>query len=338
VTLVEKLVRCPSPSGQIDEITELLQSELQQRGFEVSRDEAGNVIGRVGNGPYHIYLVGHMDTVAGEIPVRIEENILHGRGSVDAKGSLAVFVEVAAGFRDSSALSLTVIGCPDEESDSNGAKHLLTSLPAPDAVIIGEPSGWDAITLGYKGAITLDYQLSQPGHHLGADELTAAEEAFNFYQQLRDSYDNVGSGFSELSINLKEINTTSDGLNDYVKMHLNIRTPIDFDFQQFERVVDKLRGTAQINLGSYTPAVLTQKNNALVRAFMTGIRQSQGNLRFKRKTGTSDMNLLQDWGCPIIAYGPGDSSLDHTPVEQLKLADYQRAIEILTAALKTLET
>jgi len=338
VTLVEKLVRCPSPSGQIDEITKLIQSELKQRGFEVNRDEAGNVIGRVGNGPYHIYLVGHMDTVAGEIPVRLEENILHGRGSVDAKGSLAVFVEVAAGFRDSSALSLTVIGCPDEESDSNGAKHLLTSLPAPDAVIIGEPSGWDAITLGYKGAITLDYQLSQPGHHLGADELTAAEEAFNYYQQLRDSYDNVGSGFSELSINLKEINTTSDGLNDYVKMHLNIRTPIDFDFQQFERVADKLRGTAQINLGSYTPAVLAQKNNALVRAFMTSIRQSQGNLRFKHKTGTSDMNLLQDWGCPILAYGPGDSSLDHTPVEQLKLAEYQRAIEILTAALKTLET
>ncbi len=43
------------------------------------------------------------------------------------------------------------------------------------------------------------------------------------------------------------------------------------------------------------------------------------------KLGTSDMNVVGPvWQCPILAYGPGDSSLDHTPEEQIVLDDYLR--------------
>jgi LysW-gamma-L-lysine carboxypeptidase len=46
------------------------------------------------------------------------------------------------------------------------------------------------------------------------------------------------------------------------------------------------------------------------------------------------MNVLGPvWRCPIAAYGPGDSTLDHTPVERLPLPDYLRAIEVLQTAL-----
>jgi LysW-gamma-L-lysine carboxypeptidase len=38
----------------------------------------------------------------------------------------------------------------------------------------------------------------------------------------------------------------------------------------------------------------------------------------------------------MLAYGPGDSTLDHTPDEHLHLDDYQRAIAVLTAALQRL--
>jgi LysW-gamma-L-lysine carboxypeptidase len=55
-----------------------------------------------------------------------------------------------------------------------------------------------------------------------------------------------------------------------------------------------------------------------------------GEPRFKVKTGTSDMNVVGPvWGCPIVAYGPGDSRLDHTPHERIDLAEYRRAISIL---------
>ena len=56
---------------------------------------------------------------------------------------------------------------------------------------------------------------------------------------------------------------------------------------------------------------------------------------FLLKTGTSDMNVVGPaWRCPILAYGPGDSSLDHTPEEHVVIAEYLGAIDVLEVALQ----
>ena len=49
------------------------------------------------------------------------------------------------------------------------------------------------------------------------------------------------------------------------------------------------------------------------------------------------MNLFQVWDAPLVTYGPGDSSLDHTPAEHLCLAEYERAIRVLQQALGEVE-
>jgi [amino group carrier protein]-lysine/ornithine hydrolase len=69
---------------------------------------------------------------------------------------------------------------------------------------------------------------------------------------------------------------------------------------------------------------------------LAAIRSEDGQPVFKRKTGTADMNLFQQWDVPMIAYGPGDSSLDHTPEEHLNLSEYTQAIDVLGDALANL--
>jgi LysW-gamma-L-lysine carboxypeptidase len=71
--------------------------------------------------------------------------------------------------------------------------------------------------------------------------------------------------------------------------------------------------------------------NEVARAFRVAIRDGGGEPRLLRKTGTSDMNLFaRAWDCPMATYGPGDSSLDHAPDEHLSLAEFDRAVEVLT--------
>ena len=333
MTLVERLVRCWSPSGSEQEIAELLISEMRARGFRTSIDAAGNAIGAVGVGPNKLFLVGHMDTVLGEIPVRVEDGVLYGRGSVDAKGSLACFIEVASNFVVSEDLEVIVFGCVREETDSRGAHQVLQDWPSPDAVVIGEPSGWDALTLGYKGSLSMSFQCERGGAHTGAYQKTPAEEAFQFYCELQDSFSNIGTSFDELSINLKEINTSSDGIYDKVEMNLNLRPPLDFDLQLLTEIAKDLAGSNCLEIGEFTAAVLASKNNALVRSFLASMSSRDLRPKFKKKTGTSDMNLLQSYDCPILAYGPGDSKLDHTPDEQLRLDEFEKAIEVLTDAI-----
>jgi LysW-gamma-L-lysine carboxypeptidase len=75
----------------------------------------------------------------------------------------------------------------------------------------------------------------------------------------------------------------------------------------------------------------------VARAFRVAIRDAGGDPRLVRKTGTSDMNLYAEaWECPMVTYGPGDSDLDHAPNEHLSLAEYDRAVEVLTSVAETL--
>jgi len=331
VTLVETLVRCPSTSGNESKLARLLIAEMEARGFSARLDDVGNAVGVIGNGPRSIYLIGHMDTVSGDLPVRVKNGKLYGRGSVDAKGALAAFIEAAGAFKRSNELELTVVGCVEEEASSRGARHVMATLPRPDLVIIGEPSGWDAITLGYKGSLLLSFAVAKPRTHYGAPMSTAAEEAVAFYTGLCDAYPKRGTGFSDVAIRLISISSNQGSIHERAKLSLNVRTPPDFDAGVFRQIVERLAGAAAVEVGEHTPSVVSGKRNLLVRALLSGIRGQDGRPRFKYKTGTSDMNLLKRWECPIVAYGPGDSSLDHTNDEHLDLGEYELAIAVLTA-------
>ncbi len=96
-TLID-LVGIPSPTGSEQEATRWLVGRMLELGFtEASIDESGNAVGRMGDGPNQAILLGHIDTVPGVIPVRLEGDLLYGRGTVDAKGPLAAFVDAVAG-------------------------------------------------------------------------------------------------------------------------------------------------------------------------------------------------------------------------------------------------
>ena len=119
-------------------------------------DEAGNaeVVFGAEDAAREIVLLGHIDTVPGEIPVRLEDGVLHGRGSVDAKGPLCAMLVAASRAELRPGARVRVIGAVGEEADSRGARALARRIQ-PDACIIGEPSGWDGVTLGYMGCARL---------------------------------------------------------------------------------------------------------------------------------------------------------------------------------------
>src|SRR5512145_701688 len=93
------LVSKYSPSGQEREAAEWLVDRMKSLCYdEAFVDEAGNAVGVMGSGPKQVVLLGHIDTVPGEIHVRRDARIppnesLYGRGTVDAKGPLACFTD-----------------------------------------------------------------------------------------------------------------------------------------------------------------------------------------------------------------------------------------------------
>ena len=65
MTLVEKLVRCSSVSGNESEAVDTLIVEMELMGLEAYSDTIGNAIGRAGQGPINIFIICHIDTLSG---------------------------------------------------------------------------------------------------------------------------------------------------------------------------------------------------------------------------------------------------------------------------------
>lgn len=347
IRMIHDLVAIPSLSGKETAVSHYLVEQMTRLGLDAFVDEAGNAVGVKGvageDGRFtqQIVLLGHMDTVPGDIPVRIEDGILHGRGSVDAKGPLATFVQAAARAKLAAGTQLVVIGAVEEESaTSKGARFAATQY-RPDYCIIGEPSGYDGVTLGYKGRILIDYEVSVPMSHTAGEAVGAGETAVSFWNQLDAHVKQFNAErpklFEQLIPSLREFHTHSDGLHNSAAVKVGVRLPPDFDIETYKAQVMEWAGVASLNFYAYEPAFQSTRTTPLARQFNRVLRQHGIKPRFKLKTGTSDMNVVGPvWHCPIVAYGPGDSSLDHTPEEHLVLAEYERAIGVLTAVLETI--
>ena len=339
IELLEEMVSIPSPSTQERELGQWLVTRLRGMGFAAKRDEVGNVVAFWGSGPREVMLLGHIDTVPGFIPVRRERQRLVGRGAVDAKGPLAAAITAVARQPEGANCRFTIIGAVEEEGSSRGARHLVNRRP-PDQLVILEPSGWDAVTLGYKGSLKLRYRLSQPmGHGAGPNE-SAADQAITFVRQVQDHAAAQGDGlgtFERLDARILRFHADHDGFKDTAAMTVGFRLPPNFDVPSFQQQLEHWAEGAELRFEYADAAVRAEKNTPVVRAFLKGIRDTGGTPRFKMKTGTSDMNILAPvWGCPTLAYGPGDSKLDHTPDEAMDLEDFARGVDVLTAALSHL--
>ena len=333
-----------SPSGDEAGAVACLVARMQELGYpEAFIDKAGNAIGVIGDGARQIVLLGHIDTVPGDIPVRIEGEMIYGRGAVDAKGPLAAFVDAVAALGPVPGWQFVVIGAVDEERDSAGARYIVSQYQ-PEYAIIGEPSRWDRVTLGYKGSAWAEVTVHRPVAHSAHGEESACEGAFKVWEKLQKwvgEY-NVGKQrlFDQIMLSLQGFSSGDDGFESWASLQVGARLPLDIPPEVWYQHFSQVAGDVSVKPVGYSiPAYLAEKNSPLVRAFLSGVREGGGRPGFVVKTGTADMNIVAPaWGCPVVAYGPGDSSLDHTAQEHISMAEFARAVEVLKSVLYRLTT
>lgn len=341
--LLEGLVRLASVSGQEQAASEWLVARMTALGFNAYVDEAGNAVGVIGDGRPETVLLGHIDTVAGEVEVRREDGRLYGRGTVDAKGPLAAFVIATARLHQTGQLQgrVVVVGCVEEEVPSSRGAHAVLTRYAPDTCIVGEPSGWNSVTLGYKGVLRATIRLQVPCGHSAHNRQTAAEQIVAIWQQLLSYTDDVNGSrtraFDQLQPSLLQLYSGTNGLHEWANAEISVRLPLDIDPQSLVAILQRFDEAATIHVHGATAAFHAERTSSLVRLLSRAIRAHETPPRLTVKTGTADMNIVGPvWNCPIVAYGPGNSALDHTPNEHIVLEEYLRAIAILTATLECL--
>ena len=338
------LVSRYSPSGDERGTVEWLVSRMKSLCYDQAFiDEAGNAVGVMGAGPRQVVLLGHIDTVPGEVQVRAAGGVLYGRGAVDAKGPLACFTDAVAQIGAMDGWQFIVIGAVEEERDSDGARYVAGKYQ-PEYAVIGEPNQWDRVGLGYKGSAWAEITVRQEQRHTASGEPTASETAVDVWLRIRAFADSFNTDkprlFDQILPTLRGMESGRDGFTQWARLNAGARLPLDLSPDDWYEKLQEISRDAQVErLGYAIPAWKCDKNTRLVRAFLSGIRSQGGEPRFVYKTGTADLNIVAPvWKCPAVVYGPGDSSLDHTPNEHISLEEYRRAVEVLRQALKQLIT
>jgi LysW-gamma-L-lysine carboxypeptidase len=355
VRFLTNLLGIYSPSGKEQDIANFLALEMKRMGFEVGIDAIGNVIGVVGNGEPVILLCGHMDTVAGHLPLRVEEGKIYARGAVDAKGPLAAMILAAAeaakapGFKG----KILVASVVEEEATSRGVRHLITQGIKADYAIFGEPSGVENITIGYKGQIQLKIVLRTQTGHSSTPWLfeNALEKAYDLWAQIKaacpyPSLEPEETPFGSITVCLiKIVGGKGNSVIPYEsEMNLDVRVPIQYSTAQVYEKMSRIIANYQVanpkveikaSVQDTVEPFEVNKASPLVHVISSSVRKVLNKpATLLRKTGTGDMNILgKAMNLPIVTYGPGESHLDHTLDEHIDIKEYLDSIAVYKETL-----
>lgn len=355
VQFLTKLLEIYSPSGKEQKVAAFIANEMKKLAFKVKVDAVGNVIGEIGHGKPEILLCGHMDTVPGYIPVKTVDGKLYGRGAVDAKSSLASMILSAHLIGENISNGKIIVACVvEEEKSGKGVKYLIEKGISADYAIFGEPSGTENIIIGYKGCLKIKLICKTLTGHSASPWFfeNAIEKTFDLWKMIKETefQDNLQeSRFYAITSCLTYLN--GGGLISNVpskcKALIDMRIPPQLTCLQVHNEISKRimqyrkenpSVNVEVEIVDSVEPFETDKNNSLIRAFSAAIRKVRGKPpMLLKKTGTSDMNLLgRSLKIPVVAYGPGNSILDHAPNEHISIQDYLSSIQVLKEVLKKL--
>jgi LysW-gamma-L-lysine carboxypeptidase len=355
VNFLTQMLRVYSPTGQEEKMAKFLSHRMRRLGFKVRVDEVGNVIGRIGSGSPKILLLGHIDTVPGQIPVQRVGNKIYGRGAVDAKGPMAAMIMAAKECACTNRIgTVVVIGVVGEESTSRGMRYLLKKRLRADCAIIGEPSGTGRVTIGYRGRAQLKLICRTIGGHAGAHWLyaNAVEEAYHIWLVIKNTqfkWQKEGGRFYSVSMCPTQLKggEFSNVVPSYCEMTIDVRVPPPLKCVDVIREIKRATSAYERENLEFTIEVEdtmepfeVNKDSALIRALKGAIREERIRpVKLIRKTGASDMNFVGAYmKIPVVAYGPGNSQVEHTTEEYIEVQEYLTSIKVLRKTLEKLLT
>ncbi len=335
VALTAALVDIASVSGDERMLADAIERVLRLRAphLEVLRD-GDAIVARTHLGrAQRVVIAGHIDTVPvnNNLPSRLENGTLHGRGTVDMKGGCAVMLALAVALAEP-AYDVTWVWYDHEEVEAslNGLGRLARTRPellAADFAILGEPSN-AGIEGGCNG--TLRAELTATGRRAHSARAWMGVNAIHGLAPVLD----LLARFEPLEIEVDGLRYR-EGLNavgirggvagnvipDEAVLTVNYRFAPSRSVAEAEQELREL-------FASVAPAVTMTVTDAsggarpgldaeLAQHFAAAVGGTP-----QPKFGWTDVARFAELGIPAVNYGPGDPSLAHTddervPVEQI---------------------
>ena len=336
VTLLRDLVATPSVSGNEAGVAAFVERWAKVAELKVQRDETA-VIVRVGGhkpGP-RLAFVSHLDTVpAGEgwtrdpFKATLEGEKLYGRGSGDAKASVAAMLSAAADLAASGGPShgelVVVLGYGEETKNTSMPQAVAKHGPF-DAAVVGEPTNLD-IAVAQRGLMMVDLIAKGDQRHAGyaseggfSNSVSLLAADLLALTALAQDRPHPLLGHPTLTATMLEAGVSRNVTPPSAKAVLDIRSTPGWTHQELAVELRKhLRSEVVVTSERLVPCE-TPANSALLAAA----------LRARPTARTFGSPTCSDWvfvrEADAIKCGPGTSRRSHTPDEFVDLPEVTAA-------------
>lgn len=277
------LIERQSLSRRERDVVQRIGDEMTAEGFdEVTVDDFGTVIGRIGDGPVPIVFDSHIDTVdVGDLaqwrsaPFRadVRGGIMYGRGASDNKAATASMVHGAALLKDlgvdASRFTLYVIGTVQEEDcDGLALEHVLTTrVPRPAVVVLGEATNLQ-VYRGHRGRAEFAVHTTGRAAHASAPErgINAVYRMGPVISQIEELNERVGTDpflgkgtvvLSKVEVQTPSLNAVPDGCTIYLDRRLTVGETVDSARAELESLPAVQAGQARVELLRYDGTAYT---------------------------------------------------------------------------------
>lgn len=330
VALTETLVDIESVSQDEQRITDAIEVALRALPHLTVTRIGNSLVARtdLGRGE-RVVIAGHVDTVPvnDNLPVRNDGTYLHGLGTCDMKGGVAVALRLAATLPEPNRdLTFVFYECEEIASVHNGLRRIAEERPdlvEADFAILMEPS--DAIVeAGCQGTLRVEVRTRGERAHSarawrGVNAIHRAAEVLrrlNEYDARKPLID--GLEYHEgLNAVLISGGVATNVLPDEAVVTVNYRFAPDRTEEEALAFVRDFFDGFEITVTDSAPGALPGLHLPAAKAFAEAVGGE-----VKPKFGWTDVARFTGLGIPAVNFGPGDPSLahkqeEHVPIEQI---------------------
>ncbi|MER7501914.1 succinyl-diaminopimelate desuccinylase [Nonomuraea pusilla] len=295
------------------------------------------VVARTGLGrPERVLLAGHLDTVpvAGNLPSRVEGDLLYGCGTSDMKAGVAVALRLAATLPEPNRdVTYVFYDCEEVEAERNGLNRVAREHPdwlAADFAVLMEPTDGE-IEGGCQGTLRAEVTVRGKRSHsarswFGVNAVHGIEPVLarlNAYQARRPVVDGLEYHEGLNAVGVRG-GVAGNVIPDLCVVTVNYRFAPDLSLAQAEEHVREVFDGFEVAFVDAAPGARPGLTHPVAAAFAAAVGGTP-----RAKLGWTDVARFSDLGVPAVNYGPGDPNLAHQQGEYVSLTrivDSERAL------------
>jgi acetylornithine deacetylase/succinyl-diaminopimelate desuccinylase-like protein len=230
--LLLDLIKINSESENEKQIGDYICEILHQKGFKIKKQLVNNETGTYNILAYigkpKVIFSNHIDTVPGQLEIKVIDGKIFGRGACDNKSQVAAAILASERALDAGLTDFGLLFTIQEEKDLLGAKYALSLIPDTcKLIVVGEPTNLDMV-IGHNGILVFELISKGKTAHGSVPEkgINAIELLIDDLNILREAKFNVDKVLGKNILNVGKISggTADNIVPDYAKAVIAYRT------------------------------------------------------------------------------------------------------------------